>query len=1243
MRSTATRILPWLSGYFSKLCLLVLFAVSGGTLNAQVLVNEDFTSAAAPSTAPTGWTNTAISNTLLWRFDNPGVRTITGGTPGFAGKFAIFDSDNYGTAGGDGNASLETPTFNASIAGSYRLEFDNQVRDVDPQTCEVDVWNGTAWVNVAAYNTASVGYTNPAVHTVIDISTAVAASASAKVRFHFTGNNRWWWAIDNVTITRINCVAPTATFTNNMNCAANQFSVAVNITAMGSATSIAIREGATTLATATATGTYNVGPFTASETHTLTLVPNDPVCTVTKVISDAYCPPVNDECINATTIVQSATCTNTAGSTVLASASAAPNPCSGTPDDDVWFKFVATSTDAQVALSSIAAVVGGSTDMYFQVLTGTCAGGFTAKLCSDPNTGIVGNLTVGQTYFIRVYTYGTGTTATFNICVTPTNLPAPTACGTLTAPAANATASATPTLTWSAVTNATSYDIYLDGAPTPTTLIGNTSATSYTLPAPLAGGDYYWYVQAKNANGMPPGCEGNARRFTVAAKPVNDTCSGALVLSQDPTCNPLAGTTAGATLSQAATPCTGNPDDDVWFKFVATATEAQVTISDVVAAIGTSTDMYFQVLSGTCGGTFTSLLCSDPNTGIAQGLTVGQTYFIRVYTVAAGAGATFNICVSQLSAPTACGALATPAANANTAVLPTLTWAAVSGATSYDIYLDNTPNPSTLIGNSTTTSYTLTTPLAGGDYYWYVVAKNSAGSATGCEANARKFTAVPPPANDMPAGAVELIVDADCTGALYTNVNATLAANEPRISCKGSQTGGAPVWFKFIAPPSGFVRVTTDVTGNTLTDTRLAVFSATNPADLATYTVIACDDDNGKVVANSSMSYVSGLTPGATYYVAVDQWNGASTGTFCAQVHTVTPAMIASSGTCAAAEGLASYLNTYTGWLTFTDATGKLIANVKANAAVTGTTVDYASNVTVNTSGVRQSGNRYYLDRNFRITSTQTGARDVIFYFLNSELGALQAVSPGLSLGSLAVTRQKNETACAANYAPPTAVADEELLLQNTSGAGTDISWIRVTTPGFSNFYIHGGAGSLPVTLLYFNGRKTNAGNLLNWKVTSTSANIGFDIERSGNGRDFTSIGKMSATRSRTDLPFDFTDSKPLAGINYYRIKLIDMDGKMEYTQVVAINNKTKGIELVSLQPSLVQHETMLYVAAAKSGKLEIRVHDMAGRTLLTQTMQVADGENKLRLNLGSLAAGVYNLSGLTEDGKTSVIRFVKQ
>ena len=226
------------------------------------------------------------------------------------------------------------------------------------------------------------------------------------------------------------------------------------------------------------------------------------------------------------------------------------------------------------------------------------------------------------------------------------------------------------------------------------------------------------------------------------------------------------------------------------------------------------------------------------------------------------------------------------------------------------------------------------------------------------------------------------------------NSNATQSAGEPFAACKGT-AGYHTVWYKFIAPVSGNIRVSTDFAGGTMgTDSRLALFAATNVNDYTTFSPVACDDDNGVTVADRSILFATGLTAGNTYYIQVDGKDGSSVmGSFCLAVDEMTSSMLATSTACAAGQSLDMVNDNYPGWLSATDANGKLVALIN-NPSGGATTSSYTNSLNINSGLVRQDAAslQYYLDRNYNISNASVSNANIRFFFLTTELAALQAL-----------------------------------------------------------------------------------------------------------------------------------------------------------------------------------------------------------------------------------------------------------
>lgn len=387
--------------------------------------------------------------------------------------------------------------------------------------------------------------------------------------------------------------------------------------------------------------------------------------------------PANDNCSGAVTLTPGTAggaCTTISGTT--SGSSQSQTGCTGTADDDVWYKFVATATSHTVTFSGI---TGSSTDIVHQIFSGTCGGTFTSLGCTDyPDNTTVTGLTIGNTYYVRAYTYYSGVYANFNVCVStppppPTNdncsgatsLTSSTSC----APTAGTTTNATQSQ--SGCIGTADDDVWYSFVATNTThtvTVANTGGSSdivtqafsgscaslsaisgtcsdvdagQTLTGLTIGNTYYVriYTYYSGSNSQFNICITNP-----AAAPANDNACGAVTLTTGAACVPIAGSTTSATQSLAA--CSGGTaDDDVWYKFVATSTSHIINISNT----GGNSNINTQVFTGTCGSlTAVSGTCSTNDAGqTLTGLTTGTTYYVRIYTNGSGNNTQFNICITD--------------------------------------------------------------------------------------------------------------------------------------------------------------------------------------------------------------------------------------------------------------------------------------------------------------------------------------------------------------------------------------------------------------------------------------------------------------------------------------------------------------------------------------------------------------------------------------------------------------------
>ena len=186
----------------------------------------------------------------------------------------------------------------------------------------------------------------------------------------------------------------------------------------------------------------------------------------------------------------------------------------------------------------------------------------------------------------------------------------------------------------------------------------------------------------------------------------------------------------------------------------------------------------------------------------------------------------------------------------------------------------------------------------------------------------------------------------------------------------------------------------------------------------------------------------------------------------------------------------------------------------------------------------------------------------------------------------------------------------------------------------------------LPVSLISFTGAKQGSSNVLYWTTANEINNKGFEIQRSADGVTFTDLdfvsSKAAGGNSSNSLSYEYTDNSPLTGTNYYRLKQIDNNGNVTYSTVVVLTRTVKNVQIVSIAPNIVTNQTILSLVTGKEGNVSIRIVDAIGRVLSVKTEYLNSGNNSILLNLGYLAAGMYNLQVIDEDTVVSQ-RFIKK
>ena len=225
------------------------------------------------------------------------------------------------------------------------------------------------------------------------------------------------------TVACATCTNPSAEYTVIDDCAnGDQFLIDVNITSMGDAASLTISDNYSSNTEQTSsTGIVQMGPYPFLTDIIITVSNDQDVnCVINSSPIQLFaCPPENDNCSGATMIEanEDESCdASGSGTLVAATPSSESNSCGGSADDDVWFEFTAVSENHAISLYNI---VGDTQDLYHVLYEGDGCGSLNQIYCSDDNNSTANDLTIGNNYFVRVYSFTANelSNLTFDICV----------------------------------------------------------------------------------------------------------------------------------------------------------------------------------------------------------------------------------------------------------------------------------------------------------------------------------------------------------------------------------------------------------------------------------------------------------------------------------------------------------------------------------------------------------------------------------------------------------------------------------------------------------------------------------------------------------------------------------------------------------------------------------------------------------------------------------------------------------
>lgn len=236
------------------------------------------------------------------------------------------------------------------------------------------------------------------------------------------------------------------------------------------------------------------------------------------------------------------------------------------------------------------------------------------------------------------------------------------------------------------------------------------------------------------------------------------------------------------------------------------------------------------------------------------------------------------------------------------------------------------------------------------------------------------------------------------------------------------------------------------------------------------------------------------------------------------------------------------------------------------------------------------------------ITVTRNAATKLVTIYTNGDIFAefldlLNTYAPGNSI----VAFRDNLTGC-------------------ESGAGKvkyfSVSSVEDNATAVLNTYISLCSTTLPLRMVDFTANVQNSNSVfLKWATEAEENTSRFELERSAPGGSFSKVATIATNNTQSRNDYNFTDRQPLAGTNLYRIKIIDINGEVKYSNILKVNLSGKGNFEIYPNPA----KDVVTINGIKANQV-VKLVNAEGRELV---QKISTGQS-ITLDVSKYPAGMY-------------------
>ncbi|MHA4809167.1 T9SS type A sorting domain-containing protein [Flavitalea flava] len=177
-----------------------------------------------------------------------------------------------------------------------------------------------------------------------------------------------------------------------------------------------------------------------------------------------------------------------------------------------------------------------------------------------------------------------------------------------------------------------------------------------------------------------------------------------------------------------------------------------------------------------------------------------------------------------------------------------------------------------------------------------------------------------------------------------------------------------------------------------------------------------------------------------------------------------------------------------------------------------------------------------------------------------------------------------------------------------------------------------------PSLIMGFTGEVNDNNGQLTWIIENETNIKWFVIERSGDGRNFDSIGMVTGINNAHHFSYSYTDTRLLSGSNYYRLREVDGDGYFRYSKWISLMN-TAVSPKIKVFPNPASAVINYTISSSSADQVTVQIFNLAGVLVAAHQQQLSAGINQESIAISALKSGNYFLKVIDKTGSNQHVQ----